>query len=237
MSVKFMKPVINVVLVDVNAAVVRAWATAFADTPEVSIMKGSILTQAVDAWVTPTNSFGRMDGGVDAVIKRDLGAGIERKVQAAINHEYSGVMPVGAATCIPTGRDHPRFLISTPTMVQSSEDVSETMNVALACAAAFQAIHFQNMKEPDSITSVALVGLGAATGRVPPRVCANLMWTGYTLFNEHNFGSFEAMRNTLEEELGGMGAKLETERVRVQLPANLTEEEESDDHGGGCCGH
>jgi O-acetyl-ADP-ribose deacetylase (regulator of RNase III) len=232
MSVKFMKPVLNVVLVDVNAAVVRAWGTAFADTPEVSIVKGSILTQAVDAWVTPTNSRGRMDGGVDAVVKRYLGTGIERKVQSEIAREYNGVMPVGAATCVPTGADFPRFLISTPTMVASSEDVSETMNVALACAAAFQAIHLQNAREPDSIASVALVGLGAATGRVPPRVCANLMWTGYTLFNEHNFGSYEAMRATLEEELGGLGPKLENERVRVQLPAY---DEHEDHHGGGCC--
>ena len=231
MSVKFMKPVLNVVLVDVNSAVVRAWASAFADTPEVSIVKGSILTQAVDAWVTPTNSRGRMDGGVDAVIKRALGAGIERKVQAAISHEYNGLMPVGAATCVPTGTDFPRYLIS-PTMVQSAEDVSDTMNVALACAAAFQAIHHQNVLEPDSITSVALPGLGAATGRVPPRVCANLMWTGYTLFNDHNFGSFESMRETLEEELGGLGPKLETERVRVQPPAPVSDEH--DDHGG-CC--
>jgi O-acetyl-ADP-ribose deacetylase (regulator of RNase III) len=218
MSVKFMKPVLNVVLVDVNAAVVRAWGAAFADTPEVSIVKGSILTRTVDAWVTPTNARGRMDGGVDAVIKRYLGAGIERKVQAEIAREHNGLMPVGAATCVPTGAAVPRFLISTPTMVQSAEDVSATMNVALACAAAFQAIHLQNAREPDSINSVALVGLGAATGRVPPRVCANLMWTGYTLFNEHNFGSYEAMRATLEEELGGLGSRPDHERVRVQLP-------------------
>jgi O-acetyl-ADP-ribose deacetylase (regulator of RNase III) len=227
MSVKFMKPVLNVVLVDVNAAVVRAWAAAFADTPEVSIVKGSLLTQAVDAWVTPTNSRGRMDGGVDAVVKRYLGGTIERKVQAEIAREYDGLMPVGAATCVPTGADVPRFLISTPTMVRSAENVSETMNVALACAAAFQAVHIQNLREPDSIGSVALVGLGAATGRVPPRVCANLMWTGYTLFNEHSFGSYEAMRATLEEELGGLGSRLESERVRVQLP-------EFDYPSGGC---
>ena len=64
-------------------------------------------------------------------------------------------------------------------------------------------------------------GSGASCDR--PRaaaVCANLMVDGlYTLFNEHNFGSYEAMRATLEAELGGLGPKLETERARVQLPA------------------
>jgi O-acetyl-ADP-ribose deacetylase (regulator of RNase III) len=194
MSVQLMKPVLNVVLVDLNAAVVRAWGAAFADTPEVSVVRGSILTQAVDAWVTPTNSRGRMDGGADAAIKRYLGAGIERKVRAAIAREFDGRLPVGAATCVPTGTDHPRYLISTPTMAESAEDVSGTTNVALACAAAFRAIHLQNAREPDSISSVALVGLGAATGRVPPRVCADQMRTGYALVNERDFDSFEALR-------------------------------------------
>ena len=72
MTVKHMKPLLRVVLVDLNAKVVQAWRAAFTDTPEVEIVKGSILTQHVDAWVSPTNSHGRMDGGVDAVIKRHL---------------------------------------------------------------------------------------------------------------------------------------------------------------------
>ncbi len=232
MSVKFMKPVLSVVLVDVNASVVKAWRTAFADTPEVEIVGGSITTLAVDAWVSPTNSRGRMDGGVDAVIKRHLGAQIETRVQHEIARHHDGFLPVGAATCVPTGIGFPRFLISAPTMVKSAENVSETMNVALACAAAFQAIHMQNAQEPDSILSVAIPGLGAATGRVPPRVCANLMWTGYTLFNDHSFDSYDALRETLHEELGGLGAKLERERVRVQVPLATLED---DEYEGGCC--
>jgi O-acetyl-ADP-ribose deacetylase (regulator of RNase III) len=227
MSVKFMKPVLSVVLVDVNASVVKAWRSAFADTPEVEIVHGSITSLAVDAWVSPTNSRGRMDGGVDAVIKRHLGAPVEKRVQHDIAKYHDGFLPVGAATCVPTGIGFPRFLISAPTMVQSAENVSETMNVALACAAAFQAIHMQNAREPDSIQSVALPGLGAATGRVPPRVCANLMWTGYTLFNDHCFESYDALRETLHEELGGLGAKLERERVRVQVPLATVEEDDA----------
>src|SRR4051795_4031584 len=111
-------------------------------------------------------------------------------------------MPGGYATCVPTGVVVPRFLISTPTMVRSSEDVSGTLNVALACAAAFQAVHVQNARAPGSITSVALPGLGTATGRVPVRVCANLMWTGHALFKDYAFGDFETMRAALLDQLG-----------------------------------
>jgi O-acetyl-ADP-ribose deacetylase (regulator of RNase III) len=212
------KSVLKVVLVDVNPRVVQAWKSAFSDTPEVQVVHGSILDQDVDAWVTPTNSRGSMDGGVDAVIKRHLGAWIEKHVQQEIARLYQGTMPVGCATCVPTGADAPRFLISTPTMERSGQDVSETLNVALACAAAFQAIHVQNRRQPGSITSVALPGLGAATGRVPVRVCANLMWTGYTLFGDCEYPDYDAMRFALLDQLGGLGEMSEETRVRIAVP-------------------
>ena len=196
---------VKVVLVDVNPKVVKAWQETFEGNPEVEIVHGSMLEQHVSAWVSPTNSHARMDGGVDGVIKKYLGGKIEKKVQAAIKSTYGGLLPVGHATCVATDEPLPRFLISTPTMVSSSEDISETMNVALAAAAAFQAVHMQNERLPGSIRSVALPGLGAATGRVPVEICADLMWTAYDLFREHAFSDFAAMRAALEEQLGDLG--------------------------------
>lgn len=219
MTIKHVKPLLKVVLVDLNAEVVQAGRAAFADTPEVEIHEGSILAQHVDAWVNPTNSRGRMDGGVDAVIKRHLGAGIQLRVQRAIRDQFGGSLPVGSAVCVPSGATNPKFLISTPTMVESVQDVSETLNVALACAAAFQAIHMQNEREPGSIESVALVGMGAATGGVPPRVCANLMWTGYTLFNDYYFRDYDDLRKTIREQLDDIDSRPEEERVRISPPA------------------
>jgi O-acetyl-ADP-ribose deacetylase (regulator of RNase III) len=210
------KSVLQVVLVDINPRVVQAWKSAFSDTPAVEVVRGSILDLDVDAWVAPTNARGSMDGGVDAAIKGRLGRQIEKRVQQEIARQYQGKMPVGCATCVPTGAPVPRFLISTPTMVQSSEDISDTQNVALACAAAFQAIHMQNHRQPGSITSVALPGLGAATGKVPVRVCANLMWTGYTLFGDYAFPDFNTMRAALLDQLGGPIG--EDTRLRIKVP-------------------
>ncbi|SIR51556.1 macro domain-containing protein [Micromonospora avicenniae] len=212
------KPLLKVVLTDVNAKVVQAWQAAFADTPEVEIHEGSILTRRVDAWVSPTNSRGLMDGGVDAVIKRHLGAGIQLRVQRAIRDQFGGSLPVGSAVCVPSGATNPKFLISTPTMEQSAQNVSETLNVALACAAAFQAVHVRNAESPGSIRSVALVGLGAATGRVPARVCANLMWTGYTLFNDHHFTDYDELRQTIHAQLHDIDSQPEDVRVRIEPP-------------------
>ena len=209
---------IRVVLSDVNAKVVQAWMSAFADTPEVEIAKGSILNQQVDAWVTPTNSHASMNGGVDAVIKHHLGAGIQLRVQQAVRTSFGALLPIGSAVCVPSGAANPRFLISTPTMEQSVENVRETLNVALACAAAFQAIHRQNSQDPGSISSVALVGMGAATGKVPPQVCANLMWAGYTLFKDHTFDDYDELRATVTAQLGDIDSRPRSQRVRITPP-------------------
>ncbi|GAA3379707.1 MULTISPECIES: macro domain-containing protein [Streptomyces] len=216
------QPALRVVLTDVNAEVVESWRAAFADTPGIEIRRGSILDEDVDAWVSPTNSRGRMDGGVDAAVKRFLGAGIQLRVQRAIRDGFAGSLPVGSAVCVPSGAVTPRFLISTPTMETSSQNVSQTLNVALACAAAFQAVHRQNDEKPGSIRSVALVGMGARTGRVPARVCANLMWTGYTLFNDHRFDDYDDLRSTITAQLDDIENAPATKRVRITPPKRAT---------------
>ncbi|MFH8621297.1 ADP-ribosyltransferase domain-containing protein [Streptomyces vietnamensis] len=209
---------LKVVLVDVNDEVVAAWKSAFADTPGVEIRQGSLLDVDVDAWVSPTNARGRMDGGVDAVVKRHLGAGVQVRVQRAIRERFGGSLPVGSAVCVPSGAAVPRYLISTPTMRQSSQNVSDTMNVALACAAAFQAVHLQNLAKPGSIRSVALVGMGARTGQVPAQVCANLMWTGYTLFHDHGFADYDELRAAVLGQLDDIEGAGPAQRVRIKVP-------------------
>lgn len=196
---------VKVVLVDVNPKMIAAWRNTFEENPEVEIVQGSLLAQPVSAWVTPTNSRGSMDGGLDGILKKHFGQIIESRVQQEIARLYAGVMPVGHATFVPTGQVQPKYLISTPTMTGSSDDISATMNVALACAAAFQAVHMCNANDPGGIRAVALPGLGANTGKVPVEICADLMWTGYNLFREREFSTFAELRQVLEAELGDLG--------------------------------
>jgi O-acetyl-ADP-ribose deacetylase (regulator of RNase III) len=196
---------VKVILVDINPRMVDAWRNTFEENPEVEVVHGSMLEQKASAWVSPTNSRGSMDGGLDAIIKKHFGQKIETRLQHEIGRLYGGFLPVGHAVCVPTEWPQPRFLISTPTMHASSEDVSDTLNVALACAAAFQAVHQQNAREPGSIRSVALPGLGANTGKVPVEICADLMWTGYQLFLDREFTDFNELRAALQEQLGDLG--------------------------------
>jgi O-acetyl-ADP-ribose deacetylase (regulator of RNase III) len=212
---------VRVVLVDVNKKMIDAWQSVFEENPEVEIVHGSMLDQPTSAWVSPTNSRGSMDGGLDAVIKKHLGAKIETQLQKAIKMRYGGSMPVGHAIATPTEKPQPRFLISTPTMHGSSDDISATLNVALACAAAFQAVHMQNAETPGSIRSVALPGLGAQTGRVPVEICADLMWTGYNLFRDAEFRDFAAIRAALEEQLGDLGPTTKSAKKKLTVPKGI----------------
>jgi hypothetical protein len=59
--------------------------------------------------------------------------------------------------------------------------------------------------------------MGAATGRVPPQVCANLMWSGYTLFNDHYFRDYGDLRTTIREQLGEAESRPQ-ERFRFKPP-------------------
>lgn len=227
---------VQVRLVDVNPKMVAAWRDTFEENPEVEVVQGSMLAQDVDAWVTPTNSKGSMDGGLDGVIKGELGQMIENRVQQAIKQGFGGTLPIGHATCVPTGRARPGYLISTPTMISSSEDISDTMNVALACAAAFQAVHLQNARTPGCIGSIAIAGLGANTGQVPVEICADLMWSGYNLFRRRAFEDFASMRAALEAELGELGPTSAVGKasggvnkpILADLPSNVDDEGELD---------
>ena len=198
---------LQITLVDLNPRMVRAWRASFEQNAEVAIVQGSMLEQRTDAWVSPTNAGIRMDGGLDAAVKGFLGPQIEAAAQRQMNERFGAALPVGCATCVPTGRDVPRFLVSTPTMRGSSDDVSATMNVALSAVAAIQAVRMHNaslgrMGAMTGIATVALPGLGVGTGQVPPEIAADLMWTAHTLMANHEFDDFAAARRALADELG-----------------------------------
>ena len=192
----------RIILVDKNPAVVKALHTAFAAERGFDFAFGSLLDQAVDAWVTPTNSHGDMSGGLDGAIRGRLGAPIQARVQAEIRRQHGGYLPVGFATCVATGRQSPSFLISAPTMSEASVDVSATLNAALACCAALQAVAQYNREHHNVIRSLAMTGLGTGTGRVSPETCADLMFTAFKLFQDQSFASFPEAHAALAEVLG-----------------------------------
>ena len=100
-------------------------------------------------------------------------------------------------------------------MSGSSERVSGTLNAALAFGAAIQAARMQNAMEPGSIRTLAVPGLGASTGRVPPETCARQMLAAYELMRDHAFEDFADMRPPCWRRLAPLAARSRGRRVRV----------------------
>lgn len=188
---------LEIVLVEVNRQVVRAWREALAGEPSVEIVQGSLFDQRVDAWVSPTNARAQMNGGLDGLLARTFGPTLEARVQREVERLFDGVMPVGAATCVETGLSLPRYLVSAPTMYDAAENVSLTDNVALACGAALQAIAQHNRAGGEPIRSVALTGMGTGTGGVSPERCAALMACAIRLHQERDFDGFAELELAL----------------------------------------
>ncbi|EBY7536365.1 phage tail protein, partial [Salmonella enterica subsp. enterica serovar Virchow] len=114
-------------------------------------------------------TFGLMDGGVDAAITAYFGSQLQERVQQNIIREYLGEQPVGTAFVIETGNSKHPWLVHAP-MMRVPLIIDGTDAVYNATRAALLAIfqHNKSAGEDRKITSVALPAMGAGCGQVPP---------------------------------------------------------------------
>jgi O-acetyl-ADP-ribose deacetylase (regulator of RNase III) len=160
-------------LVDRWSPLVAAWSETFAEREGVTVREGDFFADDADAIVSPANSFGIMDGGLDLAIRSELGVDIQRKVQAVIVERYHGEMPVGVAEVVETGHARWPFLVVAPTM-RVPEPVSNTLNAFLAFRATLVAIRAFNKDSP-RIRSLVVPGLATGIGGMDARRCAAQM--------------------------------------------------------------
>jgi O-acetyl-ADP-ribose deacetylase (regulator of RNase III) len=66
---------------DNNAAVVEAWRQHFAGCQDVEVSHGDIFHEPADAIVSPANSFGFIDGGIDMAYSQRFGWGFQDRLQ------------------------------------------------------------------------------------------------------------------------------------------------------------
>jgi O-acetyl-ADP-ribose deacetylase (regulator of RNase III) len=167
------------ILIDRSPQLAAAWQRAFGTIAEVEILTGDYFQRPADAIVSPANSFGFMDGGLDLAIRNVLGDQIQHRVQQVILDKHLGELPVGSAEIVAT--DHPRwpYLISAPTM-RVPEPVSFTINAYLAFRAALlAAMHFNRAAGERKIASLVCCGLGTGVGGIAPARCATQMLLAY----------------------------------------------------------
>jgi O-acetyl-ADP-ribose deacetylase (regulator of RNase III) len=169
---------VNYRLQDVNGAIVDAWRRAFTDCPDVTVSQGDIFAEPSDAIVSPANSFGFMDGGIDLVYSQRFGWDLSERLRVRLRDEHDGELPVGQAVIVETGDVQFPWLVSAPTM-RVPMDVSNTVNAFLAFRAVIRAVRAHNETASHPIRSVLCPGLGTAVGRMAPESCARQMYYAY----------------------------------------------------------
>lgn len=169
----------QIILADLQEPLITAWRNAFANVANVVIHHGSIFDVAANALVSPANSFGFMDGGLDLRISKFFGWHVQERLQELIRTRHHGELLIGQADIVPTGHIRIPYVIAAPTMRVPMILGKETVNVYLATRAVLLLIQhgvFENGTPiGDVVKTVALSGMGTGVGLVPPETCARQM--------------------------------------------------------------
>ncbi len=164
---------------DRNPALVKAWKRRFAHIPQVEASQGDIFDLQADAVISPANSFGFMDGGIDLVYSKRFGWHVQERLQERLRQEHDGELPVGLAVLVHTDDPHIPYCISAPTM-RAPAPVSNTLNAYLAFRAALRVALGFNRTHPGAITTILSPGMATATGQMDPDICAKQMLAAWT---------------------------------------------------------
>ena len=169
----------NIILTSVEDALADAWERFCGDLPFVTVHHGSIFDLSCDAVVSPANSFGFMDGGIDMLYTQHFGWHVQERLQEAIREGHHGELLVGAAEIVETDDPDLPFLVAAPTM-RVPTILRDSVNPYLAARAALLlAAHgtfargtYAGEKIAGFVDSIAFPGLGTGVGRVGPNTCA-----------------------------------------------------------------
>lgn len=175
-------PHLNFVIVDPKPALCAVFHQYFEGLPHLEIVAARFEHLPVfDCMVSPANSFGLMDGGVDAAITDFFGVALMRRVQERILKEFRGEQNVGTSIIVETGHPKHPFIAHTPTM-RSPMEISQTDNVYRATWAMLLAVHQHNLQQEQKIRVVACPAFGTGTGHVPFAEAARQMSMAYRNF-------------------------------------------------------
>lgn len=169
----------QIILAAVEQELASAWKKFCGDLDCVDVHRGSILDLSVDAVVSPANSFGFMDGGIDMRYSQHFGWKVQDRLQALIRERHHGELLVGMAEIVETENMRIPYLIAAPTM-RVPMILRDTPNPYLSARAALLLIKHGNfpagaLKDEAvaaGVQSVAFPGLGTGVGQVTFETCA-----------------------------------------------------------------
>lgn len=148
----------------------NAWKTHLSDLDFVEIEQGDILSKPADYLVSPANSFGFMDGGIDLYYRNTFGIQLEDRVKELIKEKYYGEMLVGQADLISICQKGFENLVIAPTMRTPKILDDMSPNPYLAMRGILTMFGKPYMKQVDHVISIP--GLGTGVGGMDPYICA-----------------------------------------------------------------
>ncbi|WP_372367003.1 macro domain-containing protein [Candidatus Uabimicrobium sp. HlEnr_7] len=173
---------LKLILVDPIEELCSQWRVQFSGLQNVEIVHGYFEEVSdFDCMVSPANSFGLMDGGVDRAITKYFGLELMDRVQQKIINNFCGEQPVGTSFIIETNHPKHPFLAHSPTMRMPMK-IARTDNVYNAMWATLLAIQHHNTNSFKKINALLCPGLGTMTGQMPYIRAAKQMSLAYRNF-------------------------------------------------------
>lgn len=188
-----------IILGDKNPDLIDAWTQHFQGLENVEVRGGNILFAKCDALVSPANSFGFMDGGLDWSISELMEWKIQAKVQEVIHSKHAGELLVGDAEIVATGNTQFPYLVCAPTM-RVPQPVADSLNAFLAMRAILLAISKFNTAHGAPIKSVAIPGLATGIGKMPYDRCAKQMRAAFDQVVNHNSNHYQTLSQAIDFE-------------------------------------
>ncbi len=183
----------------------EAWRSVFDGVPGVEVSAGDICLASCDAIVSPANSFGFMDGGLDHLLSERFGWDLEKQVQTAIQNRPMRELLIGEAIIVATEDARTPWLICAPTM-RVPMRIRASVNAYLAMKAILIAARSHHSEIP--IETVAIPGLGTGVGQLALWLAAAQMHQAYkeVVLDETQYpGNFaEAQRTHVQLNPGAM---------------------------------
>jgi len=168
----------KIVLMDLESKLIQAWHAIGKDKNSVTTYCGSIFDVKCDAIVSPANSFGFMDGGLDMAISRFFGWHVQKRLQEKIQNKHHGELLVGTAEIVETDHTQIPYVISAPTM-RVPMILKDTINVYLAIRGLLLLVkngHFEDgVAIQEKVKTIALPGMGTGVGQISPEIFARQM--------------------------------------------------------------
>lgn len=207
----------NIILTSVEPALADAWERHCGALDCVTVSRGSILDPNCDAVVSPANSFGFMDGGIDLLYSHHFGWRVQERLQQFIRTRHHGELLVGMAEIIETDNERIPYVIAAPTMRVPMILANDSVSPYLAARAVLLLIKHGTFHsgvmagEPiaNVVQTVAFPGLGTGVGRIGPNTCA---WQVKRAIEEVIYGQTEYPKSFADAMLKHQ--QLYTDRIR-----------------------